>query len=240
MKEYIYSLLPRLSQYSKSLNNSAILVDHPWIFINDDGQKSKFVFRPNNDLLVSVQGEVKKGRWEYLPALNALLIEQSGHSQLFSQGFVNTGLLVLNRDETNDMFILVNQNLIPDLDVVKYLGSLMLSEAPKYIGSTATYAQGVAEPGFEIVEMKSPPIQVRIKRTNPDSDLFAENNRIVSLAYTKLDDCILITKDSTRLNVVNGVIRWSVRSDMVLGVILLVIVITVIISGLIFAYSQPS
>ena len=207
MKEYIYSLLPRLSQYSKSLNNSAILVDHPWIFINDDGQKSKFVFRPNNDLLVSVQGEVQKGRWEYLPALNALLIEQSGHSQLFSQGFVNTGLLVLNRDETNDMFILVNQNLIPDLDVVKYLSTLVPLEAPKYVGATATYAQGVDEPGFEIVEMKSPAIQVRIKRAKNDSDLFAENNRIEYADGTKLEDCVLMTKDSSRIKVVNGTIN---------------------------------
>jgi hypothetical protein len=189
------------------------------------------VFRPNNDLLVSVQGEVKKGRWEYLPALNALLIEQSGHSQLFSQGFVNTGLLVLNRDETNDMFILINQNFIPDLDVVKYLGSLIPSEAPKYIGSTVAYALGVAEPRFEIVDMKSPAIQVRIKRANPESDLFAENNRIEYADGTKLEDCVLTTKDSSRIKVVNGTINdTSNFIDQFLVPFLIVVVMIALLS----------
>jgi hypothetical protein len=55
--------------------------------------------------------------------------------------------------------------------------------------------------------MKSPAIQVRIKRANPESDLFSENNRIEYADGTKLEDCVLTTKDSSRIKVVNGTIN---------------------------------
>jgi hypothetical protein len=34
--DYIASMLPRLRQYSKNLNDTALLADHPWVFIDDE------------------------------------------------------------------------------------------------------------------------------------------------------------------------------------------------------------
>ncbi|MGI9159597.1 MAG: hypothetical protein ACR2K1_07580 [Saprospiraceae bacterium] len=38
MKEYLAALLPRLQQFSKSLNDTALLAEHPWVFLNGAGQ----------------------------------------------------------------------------------------------------------------------------------------------------------------------------------------------------------
>jgi hypothetical protein len=39
MKEYIAARLPRLQQFSKSLNDTALLAEHPWVFLDGDGRR---------------------------------------------------------------------------------------------------------------------------------------------------------------------------------------------------------
>lgn len=192
MKEYILSLLPRLSQFSKGLNNSAILVDQPWIFLNEQGQQTKFVFRPNQELLVSINGAVQKGRWEYLTAMDALLIEHGNQTQLFSQAFIDKGILVLNKDNTSELFVLINSNVIPDLDFVKYLDDL-----------TSFFKQ---EPntGFKLVKMKYPPIKVKIYPEKSGMEFYSVNSHITSEDGAKLKDGKLHTMDSKMLLVKNS------------------------------------
>jgi hypothetical protein len=45
MKEYIAALLPRLQQFSKSLNDTALLAEHPWVFLDGDGRRITYIFR---------------------------------------------------------------------------------------------------------------------------------------------------------------------------------------------------
>jgi len=52
MLEYITSLLPRLQQFSKSLNDTAIFADVPWVFLDGDGERVTYIFRRNNELLL--------------------------------------------------------------------------------------------------------------------------------------------------------------------------------------------
>jgi hypothetical protein len=110
--DYIASMLPRLRQYSKNLNDTALLADHPWVFIDDEGKKITHIFRRNGELLVSIRGEAVRGKWEYLTAINALLVEYSGKNHIFKQGFVDPAILVLQKDDADDLFILANQNMV--------------------------------------------------------------------------------------------------------------------------------
>ena len=84
MIDYIKSLLPRLQQYSKSLNDTAIFAEVPWIFIDDEGVPVTYIFRRNFDLLVSKRGEVTTGRWEYLSVMQSLLIEHANRKQMYN------------------------------------------------------------------------------------------------------------------------------------------------------------
>jgi hypothetical protein len=57
MKEYLAALLPRLLQFSKSLNDTALLAEHPWVFLDGDGRRITPIFRRGGELLVADRGE---------------------------------------------------------------------------------------------------------------------------------------------------------------------------------------
>ncbi len=130
MLDYITSLLPRLQQFSKGLNDTAIFADVPWVFIDGDGDRVTYIFRRNNELLVSKQGEVTTGHWEYLAAMQSLLIEHGNRKRMYNQGFVDNVVMALRKDGTEELFLLANQQALPDLDAVKYLERKATVEKP--------------------------------------------------------------------------------------------------------------
>ncbi len=54
MKEYLAALLPRLQQFSKTLNDTALLAEHPWVFLDGDGRRITHVFRGGGELLMAL------------------------------------------------------------------------------------------------------------------------------------------------------------------------------------------
>ena len=133
MKDYLLSILPRLQRYSQRLDEEANFIEKPWAFVDGDGDTVTYLFRRSHELLVSKQGEVATGRWEYLPTLRSLLIEHEGRKRLYNQGFLDKAVMILRKDGTGELFALANSQMVPDLDVIGYLeGSLKKidSEAP--------------------------------------------------------------------------------------------------------------
>jgi hypothetical protein len=123
MKDYIKSLLPRLRRLSKQLDDEANFVDIPWTFRDDDGNLNTHLFRRNSELLVSINGDVIIGHWEYIPSMNSLLIDYQNKKQLFNHAYLDPdkAVLLLLKDGTDDLHILANRNQIPDLNVIGYL-----------------------------------------------------------------------------------------------------------------------
>ena len=121
MRDYISTILPRIQQYSKQLNDEANFVEIPWGFIDDDGDKVTYIFRRNNELLVSKKGEVATGHWEYLPVVQSMLIEYNGAKRMYNQGFLDKAVMVLRKDGTEEVFALGNIKAVPDLNIAGYL-----------------------------------------------------------------------------------------------------------------------
>lgn len=122
MREYINSLLPRIKQFSDSLDKKSILIEQPWVIIDDKGNFEKLIFKKNQELIMSLNGIVSIGRWEYLASAKSLLIDRNTNKILLNQEFVEKGLLILKYDGfSNKYFLLANENIIPDLDVEQYL-----------------------------------------------------------------------------------------------------------------------
>ena len=61
MKYYLLNALARIKQYSQKLDAEAILYNKSWVIFNDTGDKEVFIFRPKNELLISLNGIVSKG-----------------------------------------------------------------------------------------------------------------------------------------------------------------------------------
>lgn len=111
VKEYV----DRIKYHVKSLEDISLLTDHPWLNVNyQDGIRCIYVFRrKNNELLISINGEVKKGQWDYIPSMKSVVIEFNGETKLYNQGYVDGkdgSIMVLKKDGTEDWELFVNEN----------------------------------------------------------------------------------------------------------------------------------
>lgn len=110
MKTYILDLIPKLQQFSRRLDETALLVNQHWVVIDEiTNSKNVYIFRSNNELLISHNGKVEKAKWEYL-GNNSLLIDRKEESYLFKQGFFDEYVLALKVDSKNEYAILINEN----------------------------------------------------------------------------------------------------------------------------------
>lgn len=125
MKKYLQKIVDDLNNFSRSLDTKSMLVDKPWALIDSDFEIQKLIFKKNNELIMSKDGQVTMGGWEYLPAAKSLLIDRGKDKILCNEGFIDDGVLILKLDGTkNNFFVLANENMVPDLDVYKYLKEL--------------------------------------------------------------------------------------------------------------------
>src|SRR5690606_22744832 len=98
MKTFISNIIPKINEYSKKLNVLTNFVDKYWILLNEeDNTKLVYIFRGNNELLISLNGIVNKGKWEYL-GKDSLLIEKENQTFLFRHGFLDDNIFVLKVD----------------------------------------------------------------------------------------------------------------------------------------------
>jgi len=124
MATYLQSLVQRLKQHSKSLADTAGFIEIPWAFIDDTGTRVTYIFRRQGDILVSRQGDVTRGNWEYLPQIQSLLIQAQGKAHIYNQALLlDSSIMVLRKDDTEELFALANPAKIADLDILGYLES---------------------------------------------------------------------------------------------------------------------
>ena len=110
MKTYFSNLIPRIQSFSEKLDNLAYLTNKHWVVIDDiDSVKCVYIFRPNNELLISRDGKVEKAKWEYL-GHNSLLIDVKNESYLFKHGFFDDNILALKIDSKDEYAFLVNES----------------------------------------------------------------------------------------------------------------------------------
>jgi hypothetical protein len=107
---YLADLFTRLAAHSEKLDNIALLTNQHWVSIDEIAQqKVVYIFRTNNELLISTNGSVQEARWEYL-GNNSLLVRTKDSSLLLKHGFFDDSILALKRDSTDDFNIFVNEN----------------------------------------------------------------------------------------------------------------------------------
>jgi hypothetical protein len=127
MKTFISDLMPSLQRFSKKLDNLTLLTNQHWVIIDDiANNKNLYIFRANNDLLISKNGKVEKARWEYL-GNNSLLIERKDETYLFKHGFFDENILALKVDSKDEYAFLINENKYDgELNSIEKVGDFLI------------------------------------------------------------------------------------------------------------------
>lgn len=125
MVSIIKDYLSKITVHSESLSRTEKYINKPWVHIDIDGNRHKYIFNPDGDLYMSFNGKVEVGKWKYLSEANLIFIDRLTDRIFLKQSFFDESVMILKIDGTSeDLFILANENIIPDLDVPKYLSSL--------------------------------------------------------------------------------------------------------------------
>lgn len=130
MKVFIESILPKISGFSEKLDKLTLIVDEPWVIIDDKDIHTKLIFRKDNTLLISENGNVTLGKWDLLNKAKSILLEINSSLKLYNHGFLDEGILILKIDGGSDYFVLVNQNKNPGLNFENYLEKKYMDSIP--------------------------------------------------------------------------------------------------------------
>lgn len=110
MKTYFADIIPKIQRFSEKLDNLTLLTNQHWVVIDGiEKNKTVYIFRNNNELLISVNGKVEKGKWEYLGNKSLLIDNQEG-SYLFKYDFNDQNIIALKIDSKEEYAFLVNEN----------------------------------------------------------------------------------------------------------------------------------
>lgn len=122
MKATIKYFLSNITAKNQKLAVKQILVDKPWALIDSDGEIQKLIFKDDNGLILSKNGKVVTGTWEYFPNSRALFIDRGTDKILLQDQYIDENILLMKRDGTDDeYFALANENTIPTYNVSWYL-----------------------------------------------------------------------------------------------------------------------
>jgi hypothetical protein len=109
MKTFLADIIPRIQQFSHKLDDLTKLTNQHWVSLGDIvSEKRVFIFRSNNQLLISVNGIVEKGTWDYI-GNQSLLIETESENYLMKHGFLDEDIFALKLDSTEAYAFFVNE-----------------------------------------------------------------------------------------------------------------------------------
>lgn len=110
MKTFLADIFPKIQRFSEKLDNLTLLTNQHWVSVDDIfSTKTIYIFRTNNELLISTNGKVEKAKWEHL-GNKSLLIDKKEDSFLFKHGFFDENILALKVDGKDEYAIFVNEN----------------------------------------------------------------------------------------------------------------------------------
>ena len=196
MKYYLSEIIPRLRKYSASLDQTALLVDKPWVVSNSSDSYDKLIFRNDGRVHLSRDGEVTDGKWEYLPEARSLLIDYGDRKRLYRHQYLDESVFALKIDGKVDSdenyFLLADESNVPDNDAKKYLENKYLGKESLIIHKSDSRKkieekndlQYLRENDFEKIDGKRESNGVYLSR-NGKVKCIVKNNKIEKKLFKK-------------------------------------------------------
>ena len=113
MKTFLFNSLNRFRRYSKELDTMAeirkCLCDKAWQVFNNSGDKEVYIFQEDGRLIISINGNITRGSWEYLSVNNSIAISASNQAYMVHPAFLDNILFALQVDGTENYAFLIDQ-----------------------------------------------------------------------------------------------------------------------------------
>lgn len=113
MKAFLFDSLNRFRKYSEELDTKAeirkCLCDKAWQVFNNSGDKEVYIFQEDGSLIISINGNITRGSWEYLSVNNSIAISASNQAYMVHPAFLDNILFALQVDGTENYAFLIDQ-----------------------------------------------------------------------------------------------------------------------------------
>ncbi|MEO5788864.1 MAG: hypothetical protein ACOH2D_11105 [Gelidibacter sp.] len=144
MTDILYSIVPKLQPFDYSLHHDNQFINQQWVLINgiDDAQ-SMYVFKPNNELVISENNEVTTTRWSFINS-NFLSIMTEDGIVLIKAYYKDKDTLVLNQKASEEYAFFINstdysERINSKEDLQKFLKDKYLKKASQLISEHEFY-----------------------------------------------------------------------------------------------------
>ncbi|WP_322971516.1 hypothetical protein [Faecalibacter sp. LW9] len=111
MKTFILDIISKITSYSKELDDKSLIINKKWILVDESNEKSSFIFRENNQLLISENGIIQKSSWDYITN-DLVSLEIKKINYLFTPSFLDENLFILKLDGRNEYVVFINENKV--------------------------------------------------------------------------------------------------------------------------------
>ncbi len=119
LQELLKDLQSSFKSYNQGLAKQNMLVDIPWTMVDGDLNIQRLIFRKDNSLYIVKEGEINESKWEYLAAMDSLVLNIGGKKILLNEVFADGKALILKKDGTSMEFLaFANQNELPNLNLI--------------------------------------------------------------------------------------------------------------------------
>ena len=113
MKTFLFNSLNRFRRYSEELDTMAeirkCLCDKAWQVFNNSGDKEVYIFQEDGRLIISINGNITRGSWQYLSVNNSIAISASNQEYMVHPAFLDNILFALQVDGTENYAFLIDQ-----------------------------------------------------------------------------------------------------------------------------------
>lgn len=137
MKTYILDSINRIKRLGENLDAKTILCNKSWQIFNDTGEKELYIFQENGDILLSTNGIVSQGKWQYISANKSILISVKENSYMLHPSFSINNIMAMNLDGTERYMLMIEEQSLLALqlksleDLNQYLLSIENTEKQK-------------------------------------------------------------------------------------------------------------
>lgn len=113
MKTFLFDSLNRFRRYSQELDTMAeirkCLCGKAWQVFNNSGDKEVYIFQEDGSLIISINGNITRGSWQYLSVYNSIAISASNQEYMVHPAFLDNILFALQVDGTENYAFLIDE-----------------------------------------------------------------------------------------------------------------------------------